>query len=46
MVSEIILSDNIYLTQQNYQHHQGSNGKIPSGPSVQESDEENVDDEI
>ena len=45
MISNIILSK-IYLTQQNYQHHHGSNGNTPSDPSDEESDDENSDDEI
>ena len=46
LVSDTISSNEIYLTQQNYQHYDRSKGNTPSHPSDQESDEENFDDEI
>ena len=46
MVSNAVLSNEIYFTQPNYQHHCRSNENTPSDPSDQESDNENHDNEI
>ena len=46
VISDIILSNDIYLTQQNYQHHHNANGNTPSDQSDKESDDENFYDEI
>ena len=45
IISDTILSNDIYLTQQNYRRDD-SNGNTPSDPSNYESDDENFDNEI